>query len=187
MNGAELLSRFPGWMPLLLLLLLVSDGPKWVRSLPCTDCTTIDGIEIEESQKTKSVGSATQKLTEQHPATKGYWIEPMQGLKVGLTSNELSIRFSPFSRSNGKPMMVQMPMKMAEIKWMLLRSILVGKVAIVLILIRTLMMMKGQQDTKIVVLRAPQKEMHEHFYHHMEDPEDSKPGWLGKGPEWFLK
>lgn len=79
---------------------------------------------------------------------------------------------------------MQLPMAIATVKFQLLRSILVAKVALLILLLRTLLTNKTTLE-KIVVVKSPPKEVHEHFYHPFEDPDDSKPGWLGKPPAWM--
>lgn len=80
--------------------------------------------------------------------------------------------------------MLQLPLAIASVKMTLIRSILVAKVALFMLLIRVLFTPKPQE--KIVIVKAP-KEYHDHFYHHhpYEEHEEEKPGWFGKGPSWL--
>ena len=83
-------------------------------------------------------------------------------------------------------------MAIASVKMQLIRSILIAKVALFMLFLRSLFF-KNPVD-KVVIIRTPPKaygthghvdEHHEHYYHPWEDPEDHKPGWLGSIPSWM--
>jgi hypothetical protein len=62
----------------------------------------------------------------------------------------------------------------------LVKSILISKIALLILFIRTLFFNNVRR--KVFYVDAPTKEYHEHYYHSFEHPEDNKPGWLGKPP-----
>ncbi|XP_058806680.1 uncharacterized protein LOC131673045 [Phymastichus coffea] len=139
--------------------------------------------------------------------------EPIDGFKVVFDEKELSFHYDPIGKTansveaRGKDekskrrnimkkigrflmmipvgfQLLQIPFAIASVKMSLIRSILVAKVALFMLLIRVLFTPKPQE--KIVIVKPP-KEYHEHYYHHhpYNEPEDNKPGWFGKGPSWL--
>ncbi|XP_033336330.1 uncharacterized protein LOC117226277 [Megalopta genalis] len=71
--------------------------------------------------------------------------------------------------------MISLPGTLASIKFSLLRSIVVGKLAMLIILYNVL---KNSQRSEVVVVHKP--EYHEHYYHSYHQPEDDDEGWLGR-------
>ncbi|XP_078035304.1 uncharacterized protein LOC144469195 [Augochlora pura] len=70
---------------------------------------------------------------------------------------------------------MSLPGTLASIKFSLLRSIVVGKLAMLIILYNAL---KNSQRSEVVVVHKP--EYHEHYYHSYHQPEDDDEGWLGR-------
>ncbi|XP_076652810.1 uncharacterized protein LOC143359029 [Halictus rubicundus] len=76
------------------------------------------------------------------------------------------------------PLLMQilmLPATLASIKFSLLRSIIVGKLALLMILYN---MLKNSQTSEVVVVHKP--EYHEHYYHSYHQPEDDDEGLLGR-------
>ena len=80
--------------------------------------------------------------------------------------------------------MLQIPAALASVKMSLLKSLLVAKMAILLLFIRTIFT-SNMKRQKVIIVKAP-PDTHDHYFHHpYEDPEDNKPGYFGKGPAWM--
>ncbi|CAL7932915.1 unnamed protein product [Xylocopa violacea] len=76
------------------------------------------------------------------------------------------------------PLLMQLmwlPGTIASLKMSFLRSILVGKLALAVMLYNTL---KSSQKTEVVLIHKP--EYHEHYYHSYHQPEDDDEGWFGR-------
>ncbi|XP_053987328.1 uncharacterized protein LOC128880852 [Hylaeus volcanicus] len=75
------------------------------------------------------------------------------------------------------PVMMQLmslPATLASIKFSLLRSIVVGKLALLMVLFN---IFKNSQRQEVVVVHKP--EYHDHYYNSYHQPEDDDEGWLG--------
>nr|XP_034180087.1 uncharacterized protein LOC117604294 [Osmia lignaria] len=76
------------------------------------------------------------------------------------------------------PMIIQLislPATLASIKMSLLRSLLVGKIALIVILFNAL---RNSQKSEVVLVHRP--EYHEHYYNSYHQPEDDDEGWVGR-------
>ncbi|XP_029052151.1 uncharacterized protein LOC114880379 [Osmia bicornis bicornis] len=76
------------------------------------------------------------------------------------------------------PMIIQLitlPAALASIKMSLLRSLLVGKIALIVILFNAL---RNSQKSEVVLVHRP--EYHEHYYNSYHQPEDDDEGWVGR-------
>ncbi|CAK9798766.1 hypothetical protein ANTPLA_LOCUS1763 [Anthophora plagiata] len=70
--------------------------------------------------------------------------------------------------------LMSLPGALASIKMSLLRSILIGKIALAVMLYSAL---KSSQKSEVVVVHKP--EYHEHYYNSYHQPEDDDEGWWG--------
>lgn len=70
---------------------------------------------------------------------------------------------------------MSLPGALATIKMSLLRSLFVGKMALLIILYN---MIKNSQKSEVVLVHKP--EYHDHYYHSNYQPEDDDQGWFGR-------
>lgn len=70
---------------------------------------------------------------------------------------------------------MSLPGTLASIKFSLLRSLVVGKIALLVILFN---IFRKSQRSEVVLVHKP--EYHEHYYHTYHQPEDDDEGWLGR-------
>lgn len=75
-------------------------------------------------------------------------------------------------------------MQLATVKVTLLRSIFIAKVAMILSLLRMLLSVKKPSE-KIVFVKAPPKEIHEHFYHPQVNSKEAEVNWLHHQIPWM--
>ena len=68
--------------------------------------------------------------------------------------------------------MAALPGALASIKMDLLRSIIVGKIALAVMLFNAL---RNSQKSEVVLIHKP--EYHDHYYHTNHEPEDNYEGW----------
>ncbi|XP_016837070.1 uncharacterized protein LOC107980635 [Nasonia vitripennis] len=175
--------------------------------LEASSCSRNDAGYDEESKRNGSKQISDEDFKRSNG--RAGWFEPITGLKVNYDNSELIVRYSPYGEATeGRALkrakrqtilqrigtfmamipigmqLLQIPMAVASLKASLLKSLLVAKVALFMLFLRVLFMTKTRQ--KIVIVKSPSpSEFHEHYYHSFEDPEDNKPGWLGKGPAWM--
>ncbi|XP_014204712.1 uncharacterized protein LOC106636730 [Copidosoma floridanum] len=80
--------------------------------------------------------------------------------------------------------LLSVPIQLASVKILLIRSILVANVAIFMLLLRLLLSAKSSRG-KIVIVKAPSKEVHEHFYHPFAETKGPESNWLDNPPPWI--
>ncbi|XP_012139540.2 uncharacterized protein LOC105662369 isoform X2 [Megachile rotundata] len=76
------------------------------------------------------------------------------------------------------PLMIQMvslPATLASIKLTLIRSLVVGKIALAIMFYNAI---RNSQKSEVVLVHRP--EYHEHYYHTYHQPEDDDEGWFGR-------